>query len=69
MWDSYIIIESEDGIYFVDQHALAERIAFENMRKDIESNGFKSEILLNPLTINLSKNILLEDKIIQLQNL
>lgn len=69
IWDSYIIIESEDGIYFVDQHALAERIAFENMRKDIESNGFKSEILLNPLTINLSKNILLEDKIIQLQNL
>lgn len=30
---SYIVLSSRDGIYYIDQHALAERIAFEKMRK------------------------------------
>lgn len=69
IWDSYIVIQSDDGIYFVDQHAIAERIAFENMRKDIEKNWLKSWILLNPLTIWISKNLVIEDKILLLQKL
>jgi DNA mismatch repair ATPase MutL len=28
----YIVLESIDGMYLIDQHALAERIAFEKLR-------------------------------------
>ncbi len=33
IWNSYIILQSNDSLYYVDQHALAERIAFEKMKK------------------------------------
>ena len=29
----YIMLETQDGLYLIDQHALAERIAFEKMKK------------------------------------
>ena len=29
LWNSYIVLQSNDAIYYIDQHALAERIAFE----------------------------------------
>lgn len=34
--DSYIMLTSQDFLYYVDQHALAERITFERMRQQIE---------------------------------
>jgi DNA mismatch repair ATPase MutL len=36
MRDSYIVLEGVSGVYRVDQHALAERITFEKMRKEIK---------------------------------
>lgn len=30
--NSYIIMESADALYYIDQHALAERILFENIK-------------------------------------
>ncbi len=33
LWNSYIVVQSNDSLYYVDQHALAERIAFEKMKK------------------------------------
>jgi DNA mismatch repair protein MutL len=35
----------------VDQHALAERITFEQMRKQVKDEWFVSDILLQPITI------------------
>lgn len=49
--DSYIVLEWQKYVYRVDQHALAERIAFEKMRKEVKENGFESEVLLHPLSI------------------
>lgn len=31
----YIILESTDALYYIDQHALAERILFEKIKKSI----------------------------------
>jgi len=32
IWNAYIILESMDAIYYIDQHALAERILFEKIK-------------------------------------
>ena len=32
LWNSYIILESSDALYYIDQHALAERILFEKIK-------------------------------------
>jgi DNA mismatch repair ATPase MutL len=34
--DSYILLQSPLHVYWVDQHALAERITFEQMRKQVK---------------------------------
>jgi DNA mismatch repair ATPase MutL len=32
LWNAYIILESSDALYYIDQHALAERILFEKIK-------------------------------------
>ncbi|MCX6824879.1 MAG: DNA mismatch repair endonuclease MutL [candidate division SR1 bacterium] len=54
--NSYIILESSDALYYIDQHALAERIFFEKMKASLkDSGGPASEILLQPITIDIAK--------------
>lgn len=64
--NSYIIIQSNDVLYYVDQHALAERIAFENMKKTLD---LKKELLLQPVRFNVVDVPDLEEKISELNNL
>jgi len=33
LWNSYILVESNDSLFYIDQHALAERILFEKIKK------------------------------------
>lgn len=69
IWNSFIILQGENELYFVDQHALAERIAFEKMKKDMTENNLEPEIILNPISIQVPKNINTDQKIEQLNNL
>ena len=39
LWNTYIVLQSNDALYYIDQHALAERIAFENMKKATSLKG------------------------------
>jgi len=64
---SYIALEGKHYLYLVDQHALAERIAFEKMKTEIASHGYQSEILLHPLTISYPADIEIESLVEQLQ--
>jgi DNA mismatch repair ATPase MutL len=66
MWNSYIVIESKDNVYYIDQHALAERISFEKIKKEKNLNP---EILLQPLKFDVVNIPDLEDKISQLNKL
>lgn len=66
---SYIQLEQADQTFFIDQHALAERIAFEKMKKNFEENGKKPSILLTPISLSIQKLPDLDDKIAQLQTL
>lgn len=50
----YILMENSDGLVLVDQHAAHERILFEKMRRQMESEGVPSQRLLIPLTIQVA---------------
>lgn len=64
IFDSYIVFQNNNEIFFADQHALAERIKFEKMKKDKKNTS--PEILLTPIICEVIKNIDLEKKIEEL---
>ncbi|MBV8141885.1 MAG: DNA mismatch repair endonuclease MutL [Verrucomicrobia bacterium] len=50
----YILMENEEGLVLVDQHAAHERILFENLRRQMESEGVPTQRLLIPLTVGVT---------------
>jgi DNA mismatch repair protein MutL len=60
----YVVLQSEDAVFYIDQHALAERIAFEKMKKEIsDGSNLHSELLLQPLTIEIHEILNIQEKI------
>ncbi|MCR5223557.1 MAG: DNA mismatch repair endonuclease MutL [Bacilli bacterium] len=51
---TYIIAESDDGYYIIDQHAAHERINYERVKKDFAERKINRTSMLIPLTIELS---------------
>ncbi len=49
---TYIIAETEDGIYFIDKHAAHERILYEELKRSVKA---EIQYLLTPETVTLSK--------------
>jgi len=49
--ESFIVAQGVQNVYYIDQHALAERITFEKMRVTVAESGFESEWLLHPLSL------------------
>jgi len=66
LWNSYIVLQSNDALYYIDQHALAERIAFETMKKEENLNP---EPLLQPLKYEITNVPNLPNKIEELNQL
>ena len=66
LWNSYIVLQSQDALYYIDQHALAERIAFEEMKREENLN---SEALLQPLKFEITQIPNLSEKIEELNQL
>jgi DNA mismatch repair protein MutL len=52
--NSYLVAESEDGLVIIDQHALHERIMFEELLKRVSNGPLESQRLLIPMTVPLS---------------
>ena len=50
----YILMENAEGLVLVDQHAAHERILFEKLRREMESEGVPTQRLLIPLTVNVT---------------
>ncbi len=67
--NSFILLESETDLVYVDQHALAERIAFEKMRQVVSKEWFVSEVLLTPLKVVPPRDIDLDEKLKQLTSI
>lgn len=51
---TYILCEGERNLIFIDQHAAHERILFEKLKKEFETQSMTSERLLVPVLIELS---------------
>lgn len=53
LFDTYIIVETKDDAYIIDQHAAHERLLFEKLYSSIET-GAESQLLLLPQMVKLS---------------
>lgn len=52
--DSYLVVESEEGLTVVDQHALHERILYEQLKNRVLAGTVESQRLLVPQPVELS---------------
>jgi DNA mismatch repair protein MutL len=52
--DCYLVVETDDGVTVIDQHALHERILYERLRNRVLAGGVEVQRLLVPLTVELS---------------
>jgi DNA mismatch repair protein MutL len=52
--DSYLIAETADGMMVIDQHALHERILYEELRQRVAEGKVESQGLLAPEPVHLS---------------
>ena len=65
----YILAESEDALYIIDQHAAEERSNFEKIRKQIMEDNIMTSELLIPVIINLkASQSHLKDRLIEVLN-
>jgi DNA mismatch repair protein MutL len=51
---TYLLCEGEDAVYIVDQHAAAERVTFDRLRKQYRSQKVAAQSLLFPLMIDVT---------------
>lgn len=54
MHDSYIVVQSEDGIEIIDQHALHERLIYNDLRRRFTQGALESQRLLIPACLDAS---------------
>ncbi|SFH59762.1 DNA mismatch repair endonuclease MutL [Planctomicrobium piriforme] len=52
--DCYLVVETTEGITVIDQHALHERIMYEQLRRRVLSGGVEVQRLLIPITVSLT---------------
>lgn len=52
--DTYIVVETTEGLTLIDQHALHERIMYEYLRPRVLNNGVESQRMLVPETVELT---------------
>jgi DNA mismatch repair protein MutL len=51
---TFLICESPDGLYILDQHAAAERVTFDRLRRAFRSRGIAAQQLLFPSIVEVS---------------
>jgi DNA mismatch repair protein MutL len=52
--DTWVLVETRDGILIVDQHSAHERILFQRLMDGFDTGGQESQRLLFPLTLRLT---------------
>ena len=52
--DTYLVVETDDGMVVIDQHALHERILYEELKARLGQGGVEAQRLLVPEPVDLS---------------
>lgn len=63
LFNTYILIEDGDSVYFIDQHAGHERLLYDKFMKQLDSNSVEIQNMLVPyvFTVNAVEEQFLED--------
>lgn len=54
LYDSYIVLETPEGMLVIDQHALHERVLYEHLKERIRAGSLETQRLLIPEPVELS---------------
>ncbi len=54
LFNTYWIVQQEDNMYIIDQHAACEKILYEDLKKDYASKNINSQILLEPIVFEVT---------------
>lgn len=52
-FDTYIIVQGDDSLYLIDQHAVHERRLFEDFKSQIYSSNVQSQVLVSPVIVQI----------------
>jgi len=55
-FSTFIILQSDEGLLLIDQHAAHERILYEKLKSKYENNESLSQMLITPLSIELTNH-------------
>lgn len=71
LFNTYLVFQRKDSVVYMDQHAAHEKILYEKFMNDYRNKDMKSQILILPITIDLSKKdkFIIDEKINALENL
>lgn len=54
LFDTYILVEKDDKLLMVDQHAAHERLNYEELKRQLADQGITSQMIMIPVVIKLS---------------
>ena len=54
VFDTYIIVEKDERMLIIDQHAAHERLNYEALKQELETRGVTSQMLLMPVDVKLT---------------
>ena len=53
LYDAYLVMETPEGMLVIDQHALHERILFEQLKRRLRTGQLESQRMLIPEPVDL----------------
>lgn len=56
IFDTYILVEKEDKLLMIDQHAAHERLNYEALKAELAESGIIPQMILEPIEIKLHPN-------------
>lgn len=65
VFETYLLVRTPDALLIVDQHAMAERINYDQFRHQIDNGAVQSQILLVPMLVQLTPNELSKFELIK----
>lgn len=54
LFDTYWLVQYNDRLYIIDQHAAHEKVLYERLIRDLKERTFQSQLLSPPIVLNMS---------------